>query len=67
MVMKMNEIERMLKEAKKVSKNLKITTQEALLLIIAHETHCVHDHVDRVIFGIMGAHTPQKQTEKKEN
>lgn len=57
-----NEIEQILDQAKKISKQLKVTPEVALLLIIAHQLTCLHDHTDKVIYGIIGAHAPKEKS-----
>lgn len=59
-VINMDEMKQLLENAKKMSKALKINKQEALLLIIAHHTGCIHDHIDKIIFGTIQAHAPVK-------
>jgi len=62
-----SEMEQILDQAKKISKDMKITRQEALLLMIAHNAFCIHDHIDRIIFGVLQTHAPKKpeKPEKK--
>ena len=45
----MNELESTLKQADALAKRHKITREEALLLMIAHEVGCIHFHVDQVL------------------
>ena len=59
----MKEIKELLQEATKVSEELKITRQEALRLINVYELTCIHDHIDKIIFGIFQAHAIKKQEE----
>ena len=62
-----SEIEQILNQTDIIATNMKITRQEALLLIIAQQLVCLHDHIDKVIYGIIGAHAPRKpQKDKKD-
>ncbi len=48
----MEEIKQLLKQAEEISKDLKISREEAIMLIIAHHLACIHDHIDKVLWGI---------------
>ena len=56
-----NELELILEQAQKLSKDLKINKQEALLLMIAHELAAIHYHIDKVIFGLVQTHTQKEE------
>ena len=58
------EIKDLLKQAEKVSKALKITRQEAILLIVTHQLVCIHDHVNKVVFGIIASHSEKVEVKK---
>ncbi len=61
---KMTDIEKLLKETKEFSKKYNITTQETLLLKISYDTACIHDHIEKVIFGTFQAHAQKEKKEK---
>ena len=49
MILVVSEFESILKQAGALAAKLKITREEALLLIIARELACIHFHVDAVL------------------
>lgn len=60
----MEELKQLLKEAQKISKKLKITKQEALLLLISYDLACMHDHLNKLIFGMIASHTEKVKEAK---
>lgn len=64
-MIKMDEIKQLLKEVDETSKKLKITRQEALLLVNTYHLNCIHDHIEKVIFGTLQAHVQEKPEKKR--
>ena len=58
-----DEYDELLKRAREIARQKKITLSEALLLIIAHESLCIHFHVDSGF--VLGAikHVDEKRKE----
>ena len=65
--MTMNEFEGLLAETLHLSKRLKVSREEALLLIIARELGDIRTHVDDVVIGVSRRFIPREVKKNAES